>query len=163
MGAESMTMVYAHDQGGFSPDQYTATITLDRRRTPHVIQAAAAFSQPRTDWIAAAEERLRELLELPFGWDGHRGIAADPTVVDFTYKVLEGIMLPRVPLPSIMPLSYGGILLEWHRKSWDIEIEIAAPGNLFVNTHNLVTGDEDEFELKSDLKKLSGTIGKIAD
>jgi hypothetical protein len=158
-----MTMVYAHDLDDSDVGHNTATITLDRRRTTHPTRAAAAFLQPRTDWAAPAKRRFIELLCLPTGWDGHQGIAANSSVVDFTYKLLEGIMQPRVPLPSIMPLSYGGILLEWHRKSWDIEIEIESPGNLGVYTRNLITGIEDEFELKSDLKRLTTIIGNIAD
>jgi hypothetical protein len=73
------------------------------------------------------------------------------------------MLRPGVPLPSITPLAYGGIMLEWHRRGWDIEIEIDAPASHHVFTRELATGTEADFVLSGRLDRLKGEIAKIAD
>jgi hypothetical protein len=69
-------------------------------------------------------------------------------------------MTPGLPLPAIMPLSNGGVQLEWHRKGWDVEIEIFGGPKIDVYLRNLATGEETELELDTDLGKLdSVTLG----
>ena len=72
-------------------------------------------------------------------------------------------MQPKVPMPAIVPLSYGGIQIEWHRKGWDIEIEISAPNQMHIYQHEIASGDEEEFDLGADLSRLGAVIDAIKD
>ena len=72
-------------------------------------------------------------------------------------------MQPGVPLPSITPLSYGGVQLEWHRKGWDLEIEIVGAGKIQVFARDIQSGEESELELGADLSALSGYIDTVKD
>ena len=72
------------------------------------------------------------------GWDGHQGKPVDPATAFYSFRLVEGLLArPGIPQPSITPLSYGGLVFEWHRKGWDIEIEIEAPSRLHVYVQRL--------------------------
>lgn len=124
----------------------------------------AAFNLSRPDWRQAAERRLNQIIRLPAGWDGHQGKPVNATIASYAYRLLEALLVrPGVPLASITPLSYGGLVLEWHRKGWDVEIEIDAPASHHVYTHELASGTERELWLGLRLDQLRDIIGKIAD
>jgi len=123
----------------------------------------AAFNLSRTDWQPAAERRLNQVIRLQAGWDGHQGVPVNVTIANYAYRLLGALLVrPGVPLPSITPMSYGGLLLEWHRKGWDVEIEIDAPASHHIYTHELASGTENEFQLGFRLDQLRTVIGKIA-
>jgi hypothetical protein len=125
--------------------------------------STAALTWFQCKWRHKAEHRLMELIRLPIGWDGHAGRPADRDIVEFAASVLASLMLPRVPVPAIMPLSYGGIQIEWHRNGWDIEIEISAPNQMHIYQHELASGEEREFDIGADLTGLAEVIESIKD
>jgi hypothetical protein len=102
-----------------------------------------------------------ELCRLPHGWDGHDGKPANPDTVVFAANIIAGLMRPRVPMPSVMPLSYGGVQIEWHRNNWDVEIEIIAPNRMHVFAYNLISGIEESYELTNSLERINHLIEKI--
>ncbi len=124
----------------------------------------SAFNVRRSDWQHSAERRLSEIMRLQQGWDGHQGRPVEPATAFYAFRLLEGLLVrPGVPLPSITPLSYGGLVLEWHRRGWDIEIEIKAPLRLHVYSHELASGAEDELELGINVDALRDAVRKISD
>jgi|SRR5277367_2361629 hypothetical protein len=159
--AEKLTLAYGFGSTDrVTSSAATAQLHIERGRGSNI----AAFSLSRADWQRSAWLRLTQLIWLPPGWDGHQGKAVNPTIAEYAYSLLEALLrTPGVPLPSITPLSYGGIALEWHRKGWDVEIEIDAPASHHVYTHELASATEDEFRLNHRLDRLRDVIGKIAD
>jgi len=99
--------------------------------------SSAAFAQPgMPTWLNATISKLEELLGLASGWDGHDGSAANPDIVNFTIHFLLETLDPAAPAPNIVPLSSGGVQLEWHDHYVDLEIEIEAPNRLFASFEN---------------------------
>ena len=137
------------------------TLTPVPRSQPE--QGSTAFSNQRPPWANEAMQKLAALSELKAGWDGHHGKPITNVAVSYTKNILGHIMQPGVPLPSITPLSYGGVQLEWHRKGWDIEIEVPGPGRLYVFARNIQTEDERELELSADLSDLGAVVENIKD
>jgi hypothetical protein len=122
----------------------------------------SAFSSP--DWKSKAAQRFVDLTRLPIGWDGHQGYPVSPRIADYAFQLLQTLMLrPGLSVPSITPLAYGGILLEWHRLGWDVEIEIDAPASHHVHTYELATHKEEQFLLGTRLERLRGIMAHIAD
>jgi hypothetical protein len=121
-----------------------------------------AFGGP--DWTSKAAQRFVDLIRLPEGWDGHKGRPVLPPVADYAYQLLQKLMLqPGLPLPSITPLAYGGIMLEWHRRGLDVEIEIDAPACHRVYICEIATGTEQHFQLGPRLDRLRDVMTKVAD
>ncbi len=120
-----------------------------------------ALTAFRCEWCDYVVARLAQLYSLKRGWDGHAGRSPDQATVLFAGQVIATMMLPNVPRPSIMPLSDGGIQIEWHRNGWDVEIEVAGPNRLVVYTHSLASGEERELPLGPDLTALRGIIETI--
>jgi len=129
--------------------------------TPVADNSSAAFNVPTCDWKERAIKRLAELCALPQGWDGHNGKPANHDAVMFAANIIVGLMRPRVPMPSIMPLSYGGVQIEWHRNNWDVEIEVAAPNRMHVFGCNLASGREESLDLTNSLEPIGHLLEKI--
>ena len=123
--------------------------------------SSAAFTRQHCDWRWQAEQRLVELCCLVRGWDGHNGRPVNRDTAEFAATVIASIMLPTVPMPSIMPLSYGGIQVEWHRNRWDVEIEISEPYHINVYTRNIDNGSETHTSLHANLSGLRNVIALI--
>jgi hypothetical protein len=115
-------------------------------------------------WQSKAAQRLADLLRLPTGWDGHLGRPVSPPIADYAFQLLQRLMLrPGLPVPSITPLAYGGIMLEWHRLGWDVEIEIDAPTSHHVYTYEIASQTGDQFSLGPRLERLGPIMAHIAD
>lgn len=98
------------------------------------------------DWMEKAQQRLNHLCSLRNGWDGYRG---RPTRIDvgyFAIQLLQMIASCATPEPSIVPLSSGGLQIEWHLEHIEIEITIRAPSDVTVWMYES-NGDEDGMEL----------------
>lgn len=146
------------------PDQTTVTSATARSQLRISVSQIAAFQLNRTDWQREAERRLNEVIRLPVGWDGHQGKPVETTIASYAFTLLEALLaMPGVPLPAITPLSYGGLVLEWHRKGWDVEMEIDAPSSHHLYTRELGSNTEKEFWLGLQLNELREVIRRISD
>lgn len=77
------------------------------------------------DWIRSAVARVSSLTALAPGWDSY---GAPPVEADSALQAVEfllGVALPHLPPPAIVPLSDGGIQLEWHEGGVDLEISFS--------------------------------------
>lgn len=102
-----------------------------RRRQVYIIthvQSALVDVTPReAAWKRVVEDRLQKLLEYSDGWDGYDAKPPRRSAIVFAREILASVMTPRLPAPSIVPLSGGGIQLEWHVSGLDIELTIYRP------------------------------------
>ena len=73
---------------------------------------------------------LKELLELPEGWDSYGASVITDEAIVGAVDVLERLRLPMVaPQPDVVPGSSGSVQLEWHRSGADVEIHISSAGH----------------------------------
>jgi hypothetical protein len=149
----SLAYNYSHsDTRAFSP------------RGADVSRASDVTAFSSHHWQSKAAQRLVDLLRLPIGWDGHQGRPVSPPIADYTFQLLQKLMLrPGLPVPSITPLAYGGVMLEWHRLGWDVEIEIDAPTSHHVYTYEIASHTGDQFSLGPRLERLGHIMAHIAD
>lgn len=66
-----------------------------------------------------------ELTKLDPGWDGYDGVPVLPLVANHALRLLETIGVHTQIVPDVVPLSNGGLQLEWYVGAHEIEIEIA--------------------------------------
>jgi len=124
---------------------------------------ATVISTTPADWSDQVADRLVKLLRLPEGWDGHNGKPLRQVTAEFACRLIASIMQAKPPLPQIMPTSNGGMQIEWHRKGWDIEIEVEGPNKIFAYARNVRSGDESEFPVTTDFSLLTPLVKNICD
>lgn len=113
-------------------------------------------------WLLSTCDRMRELVVLPVGWDGHDGQPVNIDVAEFAVQFLLQTLEPDSSAPQVVPLSYGGIQLEWHENGIDLEIEVESPNRIFVSFENHVSGEEFERAFSTDYTEVTRTIGALA-
>jgi hypothetical protein len=80
------------------------------------------FAEPA--WLWPAIDRLRTIVKLPPGWDSYSAKPVRQENVEAALQALVTVMSEGSELPWIVPLPSGGIQLEWHSESSDIEIAL---------------------------------------
>lgn len=124
---------------------------------------ATAFDLNRSaDWLPDAQAKLREYQALPGNWDGHGGRSLKPDVAYFAMNLLAQTTTAHTPAPHLVPLSYGGLQIEWHTKGIDLEIEVTALGQIYASCQDdrdARNNFADEFS--SDLTIISKAIGAL--
>ena len=68
---------------------------------------------------------IDELTKLDPGWDGYDGSSVLPRVAKHALRLLEAIGAHTQIVPDVVPLSNGGLQLEWYVGIHEIEVEIA--------------------------------------
>lgn len=111
-------------------DFYLGTHAPPTRRV--TIVTAGGEQDPLRPFYAYAERQLDQILALPDGWDGRRGVAISETAVETAVRVVASILDARSALPQFFPLPDGGVQVEWHLADNDIEIEVDGLGDAHV-------------------------------
>lgn len=102
------------------------------------------FEPAPEDWILPLMEEVCELGSLPPNWNSYGARPIRPEIAATTMVLLLNVLLPDDPVPSVVPTSRGGILLEWHEAGIDLEIDIRSPSCFHVSLE--IDHRCDEFE-----------------
>ena len=78
--------------------------------------------QPAADWLRDAMERIEGLTALAADWDsyGARPVSAEAAMAAANFLLKAAY--PELPPPTIVPVSDGGLQVEWHRGGLNVEI-----------------------------------------
>ncbi|MEK7996278.1 MAG: hypothetical protein AAB403_20960 [Planctomycetota bacterium] len=120
----------------------------------------SAAIQPK--WQASVLMKVTELLSLRPGWDSYSAPVLKHDAAMFAMIVLQNVMKPGTPEPSVVPSSTGGVQLEWHVKDIDLEIHVLAPYQGEIWWCDRATGHESSVQLSKDLSVLSEPINKMS-
>ena len=132
------------------------------RRETGVPGTAAPVAAAAANWLDAATGRLLHLGSLQPGWDGHYGKPLDEDISTMAAALLALFDSWKAPMPAIMPLSDGGLQIEWHRKGWDIEIEMMSKGEINIFAHDISRGVEDNFPWSGNVDRVHSILKKIS-
>jgi hypothetical protein len=109
-------------------------------------------------WQICVVEKLIEFTNLPQDWDGY---GASPVKWDagmFALNVLSQVMLPRTPVPQVVPSPVGGVQLEWHTNGVDLEFHVAAPYDCELWFEDHQTGRSASTVVTDDLSSLQEAV-----
>jgi hypothetical protein len=112
-------------------------------------------------WVELSRKKLENIQALELGWDGYGAGPIRRDVIFYTGAVLNEVMESRTPAPHIAPMAHSGVMIEWHTKGIDLEIEIERPGSLWVSFEDAWTNKEYEGTLASNLSKLQDWIDQL--
>lgn len=105
--------------------------------TPGLREIAAA--------LVALDAGLDQAAALGPDWDGHGSPPVDPAVVRAVRawgRAMPGWAL--APAPAVVPLSSGGLQLEWHDGPRVLELEFEGPAAIHYLKWDPASGVEDE-------------------
>lgn len=96
------------------------------------------------NWVEPTIAAFIEIRNLSENWDSYGGKMIDRDLINRSLYVLGTAMQANSPAPSIVPLSDGGLQIEWHRRQQDLEITFAAdePAQFFYRNRADNTSDE---------------------
>lgn len=117
--------------------------------------------QPLPAWFDPLMQGLVDLLTLPPDWDSYGAGTIDPKLVDEALAFTHGILGPTSPAPRVVPLSSGGLQLEWHRKGIDLEVVFDRNEAPFFYFRDRSTGEEVEHPLPEKSQLLRSIIDKL--
>ncbi len=79
---------------------------------------------------------LYEICDLGFlqpNWDSYDAKSIAPEAAASAMGALTDLLTEGDPLPSVVPTSRGGILLEWHEGGIDLEVDVQSPSSIHVS------------------------------
>lgn len=100
------------------------------------------------DWLKTSRQRFGAALALPDGWDGPASYSVSREVAFYAERLTEfALQSVDQPLaPYVVPLPDGGLQVEWHSVTTEIEVYFDNEGNVSAWAHNRQTGFEVEKE-----------------
>lgn len=132
---------------------------LRPRRVAALIEPVA-YDEP---WRASTDDRLERLSRYERGWDGYASEPPKRTVIAFARSVLNSVMAPNTPAPTIVPMGGGGLQLEWHTGGLDVELAIYRPREAELSVEFADGRDPiEEQPLASSFDRLSEVLEELA-
>lgn len=101
------------------------------------------------------EAAIAKLVTLPQGWDGYNGLPVQTRVAERARRLLKAIMGYTSIIPAVVPLSDGGLQLEWFVGAYEVEIAITPEGTILVDFECKSDGRVAEIKL-ADPREISG-------
>jgi hypothetical protein len=152
-------------------DAYTSPATSNEATSSSAsLEAAppssiAAFNVRRSkpSWQQEIVDALCRLIELPDDWDTYGGKALRHDTAMFTLQVLNSLMSPATPTPNIVPIANGGVQIEWHQNSMDIELYVAAPYECELLVNDQTSEESRISSLSSDFSTLAEALKRLVD
>jgi len=110
------------------PTAMPRRILIRKRGPAGSAELQASGSWPRSFLKSAGA--VVDLLNLPAGWDSYAAKVIAPQNALQAIRFLADFVGPDTPQPAVVPRVQGGIQIEWHTMSVDIEVYIDAPGRV---------------------------------
>lgn len=142
-------------------EQPAPEVVIRKRGPDWVVDVLA--DRPLSWTILKSIEAVAQLLSLPPGWNSYSAKAIAPQNVARGIRLLAQLVEPQTPPPAIVPRVQGGIQLEWHTESIDIEVYIDSPEKVGFFAEHIESGESSEgplagreAELKAWVQRISG-------
>lgn len=120
------------------------------------------FGQALPVWFNAVMQGLVDLLTLPAGWSSYKASEIDPAIVARVIELSNDLIPEFAPAPAVVPLSSGGLQLEWHKSRGDLELIFDRGETPYFSYRNTASEEELEGEIAGKeplLKSLISNLG----
>jgi len=145
---------------GFQPFLIQRQRTYDSRGQAYTV-VWQDYGQPLPSWFDPLMQGFVDLLTLAPNWNSYGAGKIVQKVVQEAMNFVAGLLGTSSPAPRIVPLSSGGLQIEWHRQGIDLEIVFDRDGQPFFYYRNRVSGEESEHTLPQESVLLKSVIGKL--
>lgn len=125
-------------------------------------QGSIEFVDEPPKWIMPLLNQICRLGDLSFDWNSYGALPVDPEIAANAICMLLNVLSATDPLPAVVPTSRGGLMIEWHDRGIDLEIDFRSALSIDVSFED---GDHvEEFEnaeLELIRQKLSILRGRL--
>ena len=77
-----------------------------------------------SEWQVDALKTISSFEAFPAGWDSYASPSIPFDVINLAIDLVRNISIDNMPRPRIVPVSGGGIQLEWEKGSRELELEV---------------------------------------
>jgi hypothetical protein len=112
-----------------------------------------------SQWQIQGIKRLNQVLLLPNNWDSYGSSPPTPDAANIAMDVLTGIDIEYFVAPQIIPVSGGGLQLEWEIGSRRLELEILHDGSVeYLTLEGMEPREEGRIRVLKDVRSLYGWL-----
>jgi hypothetical protein len=115
---------------------------IDATASGAISTASGGEGSAHPRWLQDTVGRMNELLRLRPGWDTYVARPVARRNVQGALHFLLRVMAADTPSPTIVPVSDGGVQLEWHREGLDVEVLFSGEEDDGLYCHDVATGQE---------------------
>lgn len=100
-------------------------------------------------WLSSAVADLARIAELPPGWDGYDSPQLSVPEREQAAQLLASLPYSDLPAPNIVPVSGGGIQIEWQHGGRELELEVVAGAQeiIFLQVYEDGTTEEGSYPI----------------
>jgi len=100
-------------------------------------------------WLSSALADIARIAELPPGWDGYGSPQVSLKEREQATQLLASMTYSDLPAPNIVPVSGGGIQIEWQHCGRELELEIDAGAQeiIFLQVYEDGTTEEGSYPI----------------
>jgi len=92
-------------------------------------------------WLFSALSELSALEQLPEGWDGHHSPRISHSASLKARRLLSSLRTRTLPQPAVMPMTGGGIGLNWEAGDRELQLTIYPDGEVLYLYGKLNQGE----------------------
>jgi hypothetical protein len=135
-------------------------VAIRKRGSEILVEVRASVPLPRP--FIKGLEGIAALLTLLPGWNSYSAKPIAPENAIRAIRLVWDILQPGIPAPMAVPRVRGGIQLEWHTESGDIEIYIDSPGQVTFFAEHAESGENIEAPLAGHEDALKAWVQRIS-
>jgi hypothetical protein len=132
-----------------------------RKRGPELVVEVHA-SRPLSSTFLKSVEAVADLLGLARGWNSYAAKPIAPQNAIQAIRLLGEFLEPQTLPPAVVPRVQGGLQLEWHTESVDVEVYIDSRANVSFFAEDLESGQSDEGPLTGREHILKGWVKRVS-
>jgi hypothetical protein len=135
-------------------------VAIRKRASEIVVEVQASGPLPRP--FIKSLQGIASLLALPPGWNSYSARAIAPQNAVRAIGLVWDLLQPGVDAPVAVPRVRGGIQLEWHTVSGDIEIYIDSPDQITFFAEHAESGESTEAPFAGHEEVLKAWVQRIS-
>jgi len=151
--------------GSVSSYLATATVTTDSglTYTSPIVLSPGGYAQwssviptrALSQWQIQGIKRLNEILSLPENWDSYGSSPPTQDAANTAMNLLTGIDIDYFVAPRVVPVSGGGLQLEWEVGTRGLELEILNDGSVeYLTTERRESYGEGPIRMVNEVRSL---------
>ena len=99
------------------------------------------------EWQIDAVKKILSFRSLLPNWDSYGSEPVNERAINVALDLIDYVGFGNVPAPRVIPVSGGGIQLEWVKGNRELEVEIHPHGSIdYLTVHDGEPTDENEIE-----------------